>query len=131
MPIEISESSFEDIVRTVFGQTLRTAFDNAENWSVSSTGKVNSQSFRKACFIETPVSVQWKGKTVSVNLLQVFCKIHSVDIRGECLTRSKSISPLLEAVSGYLEVVYPALKWHSDKPQNAREERMSLDDLLA
>jgi hypothetical protein len=131
MPIEISEMSFEDTLSSVFGEALCDAFDDTDNWSVSSTGKVNSQSFRKAVFIETPVSVQWKGKTVSVNLLQVFCKKCGVDIRMDCLTRSKAISPLLEAVSGYLATRYPALKWESDKPASVREERMSLDDLLA
>jgi hypothetical protein len=131
MPIEISEMSFEDTLSCVFGEALCDAFDDTENWTVSSTGKVNSQSFRKTAFIEHKIPVLWNGREVAVTLLQVFCKKCGVDIRTDCLTRSKAISPLLEAVSGYLATRYPALKWESDKAVSVREERMSLDDLLA
>lgn len=100
--------------------------------SLTPTGKVNLQCFRKACFLEKHrVEVSVGGKSIHANLLQVWCYVNSVDIKREGLTRSADISPLCEAIAEYLAPIFPQFKWESDKPTAKREVRSSLDELFA
>lgn len=117
-------------VVAVFADSLIAEFPN--NYSLSVTGKVNLQCFRKSAFLEKHrAEIRVGGKSIHANLLQVWCYVNGVDIRTAGLTRSKDINPLLEGIADYLSQYFTQFKWEANKPTSAKRERVSLDELFA
>lgn len=114
----------------LFVDALIREFPN--NVSLTVSGKVNLQCFRKSCFLEKhKVQVSVGDKVIHANLLQVWCYVNSVDIKRDGLTRSADISPLCEDIAQYLAPIFPQFKWESEKSAPKRAERASLDELFA
>jgi hypothetical protein len=128
--MQISKGMDNVSVVDLFVDALIREFPN--NVSLTVSGKVNLQCFRKSCFLEKhKVQVSVGDKVIHANLLQVWCYVNSVDIKREGLTRSADISPLCEDIAEYLAPIFPQFKWESEKSAPKRAERASLDELFA
>jgi hypothetical protein len=128
--MQISKGMDNVSVVDIFVDSLIREFPS--NVSLTPTGKVNLQCFRKACFLEKhKAQVSVGEKTIHANLLQVWAYVNGLDIKREGLTRSSDISPLCEAIAEYLAPIFPQFKWEAEKVSSKREERVSLDELFA
>jgi len=122
------ESRLVDVISAYFGTHVLSCY--ARHSKKTKTGKVNLKSLVTSEMLEEGTALVRIGeKSIRVNILQIGCWIHGIDIAAHGVTRTSAINPIRDAIVEYLKANAPEAVWEKVKEPTA--PRVSLDSMLA